>query len=184
MLSFTKTLTPLNPLAVEYIVIHHIAAKIATMEEIHRWHIEERGWSGIGYNEYIRKDGTSYIGRGMAVGAHTLDYNSKAYGIALEGDFNLELPTDAQKITLTKRCFELQKVFTNIRTIVAHRDLTSTDCPGKKCNINEIIISPYELALRKLMTAGIINTPDHWRLDQFKPEYVRILILKMANHLK
>ena len=44
------------------IILHHAEASHASVEDINRWHLE-RGWAGIGYNYYVRKDGTSWRGR-------------------------------------------------------------------------------------------------------------------------
>ena len=38
------------------IVLHHAAAKTASPEQVHAWHLQN-GWAGIGYHLYIRKDG-------------------------------------------------------------------------------------------------------------------------------
>ena len=51
------------------IILHHAEASRASVEEVNRWHLE-RGWTGIGYHFYIRKDGKVYRGRPeWAVGA-------------------------------------------------------------------------------------------------------------------
>lgn len=43
------------------IILHHAEASHASVEEVNRWHLE-RGWTGIGYHFYIRKDGRIYRG--------------------------------------------------------------------------------------------------------------------------
>lgn len=53
------------------IILHHAEASHASVEEVNRWHLE-RGWTGIGYNFYIRKDGKVYRGLpGMGGSART-----------------------------------------------------------------------------------------------------------------
>lgn len=44
------------------IVIHHAAARTCTAQDIHKWHLA-RGWMGIAYHYFIRKDGRIYRGR-------------------------------------------------------------------------------------------------------------------------
>ena len=44
------------------IILHHAEASHASVEDINQWHLE-RGWAGIGYHFYIRKDGKVYRGR-------------------------------------------------------------------------------------------------------------------------
>lgn len=67
------------------IILHHAEASRASVEEVNRWHLE-RGWTGIGYHFYIRKDGKVYRGRPeWAVGAHAQGCNSRAIGYLLRG---------------------------------------------------------------------------------------------------
>ena len=73
----------------EYIVIH-CADTYETMDigadDIRKWHVEERGWSDIGYHKVIRRDGTVETGRDIDVsGAHAAGYNSVSIGICLVG---------------------------------------------------------------------------------------------------
>jgi N-acetylmuramoyl-L-alanine amidase len=126
-----KPLTPLDLRKVEYIIIHHLKAITATPEDIHKWHLD-KGWSGAGYNEYIRKDGTVYIMRGDNKGAHTENYNTNGYGIAVEGDYDVEqtMPT-AQFNSLVQRIKHNLGRFPNVKKVVGHKDLDSTACPGK-----------------------------------------------------
>lgn len=73
------------------IILHHAEASRASVEEVNRWHLE-RGWTGIGYHFYIRKDGKVYRGRPeWAVGAHAQGHNSRAIGICVEGSY-MSLP--------------------------------------------------------------------------------------------
>ena len=57
------------------IVLHHAAASGCSVEDIHRWHLD-RGWSGIGYHYYVRKDGSTTQHRRLdEVGAHCRPFN-------------------------------------------------------------------------------------------------------------
>lgn len=124
-------LTPLKPEDVQYIIIHHAAAETAAPEAIHKYHLS-KGWTGIGYNEYIRKDGTVFICRGDNVGAHTANCNSKSYGICVEGNYDVEkeMP-EAQFKALVERIMTNKARFANLKGIKGHRDFASTACPGK-----------------------------------------------------
>ena len=78
------------------IILHHAEASRASVEEVNRWHLE-RGWTGIGYHFYIRKDGKVYRGRPeWAVGAHAQGHNSRAIGICCEGSYMRETMPAAQ----------------------------------------------------------------------------------------
>lgn len=136
-LKYNGLLVPLYPEAVIYQVVHHLKAKFATPEDIHKWHLDN-GWSGAGYNEYIKKDGTVYILRGDNVGSHCKGFNSVSYGIALEGDYDTEstIPIE-QYNSLIKRLKYHSGRFPKA-TIVGHKELVSTDCPGKYFDMEQL----------------------------------------------
>ena len=130
-LEWKEKLTPLKAEEVRYIIVHHAAVKEASPEAIHRNHIG-RGWAGIGYNEYIRKDGTVYICRGDHVGAHTKGWNDKSYGICCEGNYEeeTEMP-ETQFNALVQRIAVNKARFPNLEGIKEHNDFVATACPGR-----------------------------------------------------
>lgn len=71
------------------IVIHcsqTTAAQNIDATEIRSWHVEENGWSDIGYHVVIRRDGTIDRGRPIhLVGAHTEGHNATSIGVCLVG---------------------------------------------------------------------------------------------------
>lgn len=134
-LRFRNPLEPLKLDEVQYIIIHHLKEVSATPEQIHQWHLQN-GWSGAGYGEYIRKDGTVYIMRGDNVGAHCADnrnnYNYNSYGIACEGNYDTEkdIPT-AQFMSLVNRIKYHKSRLPALKKIGGHREFISTACPGR-----------------------------------------------------
>lgn len=111
------------------IVMHHIAAKQMTVEQIHNIHLKN-GWAGIGYHYYIRKDGTVYEGRPIEyIGGHCLGQNSISVGIALEGDFRYEQPTDKQIQSAKETIKKIIKIYPTIKQVYNHKDLYPTACP-------------------------------------------------------
>jgi len=138
-LEWKEKLTPLKPEEVKYIIVHHAAVKEASPEAIHRNHIG-RGWAGIGYNEYIRKDGTVYICRGDHVGAHTKGWNDKSYGICCEGNYEeeTEMP-EAQFNALVQRIAVNKARFPNLEGIKGHKDFVATACPGKYFPMDKLL---------------------------------------------
>lgn len=193
-LSFQKPLVGLDLTKVKYLIIHHIAKKSATIQDIHNWHIQN-GWSGVGYNEYIRKDGTVYIGRGDNIGAQCQNKNSVSYGIALEGNYDEETDITAEQLnSLVERVkFHLNR-FPNKVEVKKHGELNPTDCPGKKfpwvkfqdqlkAGTNEL-----EKALKVMVDNGIINSPDYWKTHAVEGstangEYVGLIIKRFADYI-
>lgn len=112
------------------IILHHAEAKSASVEDINRWHIE-RGWAGIGYHYYIRKDGRVYRGRPeWAVGAHALGHNSRAIGICCEGAYMTETMPAAQLAALKALIREMMHKYPGAK-LLRHKDVNETDCPGR-----------------------------------------------------
>lgn len=149
--NYSKPLIPFVIENVKSIIVHHTGTSTATPQQIHEWHLAN-GWSGFGYNEYIRKDGTVFIGRGNHIGAQCAGKNSSSYGICLEGNFEVEIPTEEQYKALGQRIYELKKVYP-IGEIVPHKRYSQTECCGKNCSVGRIM-QEYDQIMK-------MNLP-HW----------------------
>lgn len=111
------------------IILHHAEASHASVEDINQWHLE-RGWAGIGYHFYIRKDGRIYRGRPeWAVGAHAQGHNKRSVGICCEGSYMTETMPQAQFDALVGLVREEMTKYPGAK-VLRHRDVNSTDCPG------------------------------------------------------
>lgn len=124
-----------------YLVIHHAAAENTSVQTIHKWH-KGKGWAGIGYNFYIRQDGTIYKGRGWEnIGAHTKNYNSRSVGICFEGNFDStskSMPNSQYNSGAAIIAAALEK-YPAIYTICGHKSLDSTACPGQYFPLDKLI---------------------------------------------
>lgn len=85
----------------------------------------------IGYHKWIAYNGKLYLARrDNEKGAHLADpkrpyyWNKSSIGICLQGNFEIEQPTESQLITLKR---ELDKYDVSIKM---HRDIEATLCPG------------------------------------------------------
>ena len=104
--------------------------------EIRRWHIEERGWSDIGYHAIIHRNGEYALGRPeYKKGAHTRGANSTTLGIALVGgrggcmdDEFLDNYTEAQQTSLRK-VIDMWKDKYPIEWVKGHNDFAKKACP-------------------------------------------------------
>ena len=121
----------------EMIVLHHAAAKSCTVQQVHKWHLNN-GWSGIGYHYFISRDGEIFRGRPEdTVGAHVTGHNSKSIGVCFEGDYTVQTMTQAQ-LEAGKELVAYLKDKYKITKVVGHRDLMATSCPGVKFPFFEI----------------------------------------------
>lgn len=125
--------------ATNAIIMHHAAAKTASPEDVHRWHINN-GWAGIGYHFFIRKDGSVHEGRPLwASGAQTLNYNSTTLGICCEGNYDVERVMPLAQLKALREVLAYLKELYPAAAIKCHRDYNSTACPGKWFPVGEAL---------------------------------------------
>lgn len=111
------------------IILHH-AASSGSVEAIHNYHRDTRGWDGIGYHYYIRKDGTVWRGRPEdTIGAHTIGHNYSSIGVCFEGNFEVDTMPAAQLAAGRELLADLLSRYPGI-SISGHRDNDTTACPG------------------------------------------------------
>ncbi len=121
----------------KYIILHHRAGDGDSLS-IHRLHLS-KGWSGIGYHFYVRKDGSVYRGRPIGtIGAHCTGYNDKSIGVCFEGNFEtgVEIP-NPQKRAGKELVTYLKGLYPKAE-IKKHRDMEATACPGENFPFDEI----------------------------------------------
>lgn len=107
------------------------------VNEIRRWHTQERGWSDIGYHFIIHRNGQIKAGRPITrTGAHTKGRNKGSIGIALVGgrggaadDAFLDNFTADQERELRALIDSLKGEFPTISTVSGHNDYASKACP-------------------------------------------------------
>jgi N-acetylmuramoyl-L-alanine amidase len=120
----------------DLIVLHHVGDidRDVSAAEIHKWH-SGQGWAGIGYHYVIRKDGTIERGRPRsAIGAHVQGFNNRSIGINIVGNFEQTTPNPAQIESAAMLIAELSDIYCLTpmpATVVGHRDLMATACPGQ-----------------------------------------------------
>lgn len=175
---------------IDRIIIHHSAIQQsvnASPIDIHKAHLK-RSYSGIGYHFYIKADGTIYRGRPLnCIGAHCKGYNSDSIGICFEGNFEIEKPTNAQKIAFKNLHNYLTAEIPTIIYLNYHKELFATACPGKNCTFTELDNIKED---RKMFT-DVKNASDYLisrvGLEQSTIDFLlcykygETLILKLAN---
>lgn len=113
---------------------------IAKVAEIRRWHVQDRGWSDIGYHFLIDRDGTVAKGRDIAkTGAHVQGHNTGTIGVSLFGghgsaetDKFADHFTPAQDAALRKLLADLRKTYPAIAKVTGHNQYAAKACPGFK----------------------------------------------------
>jgi N-acetylmuramoyl-L-alanine amidase len=119
-------------------IIIHCSATPPSMDvdanTVDEWH-KQRGWSGIGYHFFVKRDGQIELGRPLEKsGAHTKGHNKNSIGICYAGGVDSEMNpednrTSAQIASLLLLLRLLKNMFpTAIRH--GHRDFSPKACPS------------------------------------------------------
>lgn len=114
---------------------HPTADKVA---EVRRWHVDDNGWSDIGYHFLIDRDGTVAPGRPVArAGAHVRGHNANSIAIALFGgrgssavDMFADNFTPEQDRALRALITELQTKHPGAKKVSGHNEYANKACPG------------------------------------------------------
>lgn len=107
------------------------------VREIKRWHVQDRGWSDIGYHFLIDRDGTVAKGRDIAKdGAHVQGKNKGTIGISLFGghgsaetDKFRDHFTAEQDAALRKLIGDLHGTYGKV-PVTGHNQYAAKACPG------------------------------------------------------
>jgi N-acetylmuramoyl-L-alanine amidase len=120
-------------------IIWHCAAtpkgRDVKTETIRSWHVNERGWSDIGYHYVIELDGSVHVGRPLIrAGAHVAGRNAHSIGICYVGGTDAngkpkDTRTPAQKNALYKLTAELLGRFPGA-TVHGHNEFAAKACPS------------------------------------------------------
>ena len=183
---------------VKLLVVHHTAIQVTgddrsseeRMRALYNMHSNTQGWGDIGYHYVVGDDGKIFEGKtggDYVAGGHVYCGNLGTVGISLMGNFDIEKPTQAQMrslqwllITLSKR-YHIDPDGTTrfhgkeVQTVLGHRNLLSTDCPGYYVTetLNQIRTNvarnDYSTAIRfpvvaKAKSAGILAKLQKARL--------------------
>jgi len=124
--------------SINKIIVHCTATpegRDVSVDTIRKWHVEDNGWSDIGYHWIIMLSGSIEKGRDESKpGAHAKGHNANSIGVVYVGgcDKNMnpkDTRTDGQKESL--RCLlEDMKVRYPNAQIIGHRDVSNKACPS------------------------------------------------------
>jgi N-acetylmuramoyl-L-alanine amidase len=120
------------------IIIHCTATpenRKVTKGDLTKWHVDERGWSDIGYHFFIDLEGCLHECRPIErTGAHTKGHNFDSIGIAYAGGLDKNLKpkdtrNDQQKEALEEFLCYLKVLYPQAK-IYGHRDFSTKSCPS------------------------------------------------------
>lgn len=123
---------------IEWLIVHCASTKRSmniSKSDVERWHLS-RGWNGIGYNFFVKFDGTIERGRNLHnYGAHTVgrSANKKSIGICIEGGMSEDgKPEDTLTPDQWRAIIEIfcsaKKHYPQIK-LAAHNQFDKKPCP-------------------------------------------------------
>lgn len=128
---------------IRQIVIHHSATTSGSAAAYAKYHIEARGWPGIGYHFVIDKDGTINLTNYLeTVSYHVSGQNTRSIGVCLTGNFDVQQPTTPQLNSLVRLIRHLGTRFGQL-PIKEHNDFAAKSCPGENVSADYITQLAY-----------------------------------------
>lgn len=123
---------PLNK--VNFIVVHCADSKTSmdvSVDTLRRWHVEENGWSDIGYHYFIKFNGTLHECRETKFqGAHCKAVNDKSLAICLEGGFNGENNFSQKQLSKLYDLIHGLKIQYPNAAVIGHGHIDEKACPS------------------------------------------------------
>ena len=137
-----------QPEAIDQVIIHHSATTTGTPEAYARYHVDERGWPGIGYHFVIQKNGTVYqTNRLDTVSYHASGQNHRSVGICLTGNYDKELPPKPQQQATVRLIQRINDELGKPLRIAGHNAYAEKSCPGTNVSVEAINQSVYGIAV-------------------------------------
>lgn len=151
---------------------------------IDKWH-KKRGWSGVGYHYYVRKDGTIEDGRSLErTPAAQYGYNKGTIAICCGG---LSKFTDEQAASLYMICDQINLAYKRRMVYYGHNMVAAKACPVYDWTKWLVLDSKYRMTTSKLTgklpdpKPPIKNDPD--QLESNFPNWDKSPFRMLPNDL-
>lgn len=114
----------------------------------------------IGYNYYVRKDGSIWEGRPVnAIGANCYGQNEKSIGVSFEGNFMKDTMGDAQFNSGVELIKYLMGAY-GIVEVGGHKKYYNTECPGVNFPLDRMIslcLKGYDSVIEKVCNSIVME---------------------------
>lgn len=119
-----------------HLVIHHTAGpREQTVSAINDFHIDGRGWAGIGYHFVIRLGEVWYVGDVDTQRAHVGGQNHLGLGLCMTGRYDSNVdPAPEDLAALAGLIRGLDEAYGHKKTLAGHQQMPgqATACPGSR----------------------------------------------------
>jgi len=113
---------------IDCITVHHMASEAPLMNQA-AFHVNGRGWAGIGYQMVI-SDGRLYQCHDLTTQSnHSSGHNDHSIAISIRGDLSKRPLTPIERELLYSGILTLKYYIPSIKYIVGHNEQSKTSCP-------------------------------------------------------
>jgi len=117
---------------IDRVFLHCSASDVPAHDDVsvmRDWHVNDNGWSDVGYHYFIRKDGTVQEGRSLEkTPAAQKGHNTGTIAICCHG-LKVEKFTQAQYSSVLELCREINRAYDAEVTFHGHCEVSSKACP-------------------------------------------------------
>jgi len=153
--------------AVDRIILHWLGegdsrnyVSQSAVDGIRSYHMNINGWSDLGYHFLVDRNGVVYNGRPEdTVGAHAYGANTGSIGVNLmygTKDNSISNETIVALVDLLRKLCAKYNIVPSKDTIIGHRDVMATECPG--------VVYGYLPSIISMVSGGKIE-PGNARMD-------------------
>lgn len=112
---------------IDTIVIHHFASEASLINNAN-YHINGRGWRGLGYHIVIDNGESKQTNDLSHITNHCSGYNERGIGVSVRGDLSKRPLTELERNLLYATIITLKTLFPKA-VVKGHNELTPTTCP-------------------------------------------------------
>lgn len=118
------------------------------IKNMEHYYLKEKGWPSTPH--YFVDDRRIWLMTHTGIpGTHCRGHNSHTIGVEVLGDYNVEDPTTGRGLACWRNAIllyeHLRATIRSIHSYRLHRDMSTTDCPGKNVDdvfINRLLVDP------------------------------------------
>lgn len=142
------------------IIIHH-PEFFGTIEQLNSV-MRSMGFTMIGYNYYIRKNGSVWKGRPDNVtSGNCYNQNTKSLGVCFEGNYDKDKEMPKAQFDAGVELIKYLKSKYGISEVNGHKNYYNTDCPGKYFPLDKMLAEVNNNTNKKVV---INSNPNLWEI--------------------
>lgn len=137
-------------------IVHHMASEAPLINQA-KFHVNGRGWAGLGYGAVIDFNRVIIANPLDWISNHTKGHNPQAYGIAIRGDLSKRSITPMERKLIAGVLASLNAMLPG-RKILGHNECVKTACPATSVDQIREDVATLELNVALTDTTNDTNS--------------------------